>query len=47
MRWVFQCFQSIHLVILDGVEQIVNLNQEHQEILRFLGAPYQKYYLLV
>ncbi|MGH2415906.1 MAG: IS1634 family transposase, partial [Microcystaceae cyanobacterium] len=47
MRWVFQCFQSIHLVILDGVQQIVNLTQEHQEILRFLGFPCQKYYLLV
>ena len=47
MRWVFQCFQSIHLVILDGVQQIVNLTQEHQGILQFLGAPCQKYYLLV
>ena len=47
MRWVFQCFQSIHLVILDGVQQIVNLTQEHQWMLRFLGAPCQKYYLLV
>jgi transposase len=47
MRWVFQCFQSIHLVILDGVQQIVNLTQAHQGILLFLGAPCQKYYLLV
>ncbi|NEN94577.1 MAG: IS1634 family transposase [Moorea sp. SIO3I7] len=47
MRWVFQCFQSIHLVILNGVQQIVNLTPEHQRILQFLGAPCQKYYLLV
>ena len=47
MRWVFQCFQSIHWVILDGVEQVVNLTHEHQRILQFLGAPCQKYYLLV
>ncbi|OLT59245.1 IS1634 family transposase [Moorena bouillonii] len=47
MRWVFQCFQSIHLVILGELEQIVNLTQEHQRILQFLGAPCQKYYLLV
>jgi transposase len=47
MRWVFQCFQSIHWVILDGVEQVVNLTQEHQRILQFLGAPCPKYYLLV
>lgn len=47
MRWVFQCFQSIHLVILDGVPQIVNLIHELQAILLFLSAPCQKYYLLV
>ncbi len=47
MRWVFQCFQSIHLVIMGECEQIVNLTQEHQRILQFLGAPCQKYYLLV
>jgi transposase len=47
MRWVFQRFQSIHWVLLDGVEQVVNLTQEHQRILQFLGAPCQKYYLLV
>jgi hypothetical protein len=47
MGWVFQCFQSIHWVMLDGVQQIVNLTQEHQSILQFLGAPCQKYYLLV
>ena len=47
MRWVFQCFQSIHWVSLNGVQQIVNLTQEHREVLQFLGAPCQKYYLLV
>jgi hypothetical protein len=44
MRWVFQCFQSIHLVVLNGVKQVVNLTQEPQEILQFLDAPGQKYY---
>ncbi|NJL56774.1 IS1634 family transposase [bacterium] len=47
MRWVFQCFQSIHLVIINGNRQIVNLTAVHQDILGFLGAPCQKYYLLV
>lgn len=47
MRWVFQLFQSIHFVILNGVQQIVNLTQEHQWILQFLGAPCRKYYFLV
>ena len=47
MRWVFQCFQSIHLVIFNGLQQIVNLTSEHLNILQFLGSPCQKYYLLV
>ena len=42
-----QCFQSIHLVILDEVHQIVNLTQEHQRVLQFLGSLCLKYYLLV
>jgi transposase len=46
MRWVFQCFMSIHLVTLAGVKQIVNLTDERRWILQFLGAPCQKYYLL-
>ena len=24
LRWIFQCFQGVHLVILNGVKQIVN-----------------------
>jgi len=47
MRWVFQCFQSIHLVVFNGIQQIVNLTSEHKHILQFLGFPCQKYYLLV
>jgi transposase len=47
MRWIFQCFHYIHLFSLNGVQQIVNLTQDHQGILQFLGAPCQKYYLLV
>lgn len=46
MRWVFQCFMSIHLVTIAGVQQILNLTDERQWILQFLGAPCQKYYLL-
>ena len=47
MRWVFQCFQSIHLVVLDGAQQVVNLTMEHHHIIQFLGSACQKYYLLV
>ncbi len=46
MRWVFQCFQSIHSVYLNGIHQICNLNIEHQRILSFLRSSCQKYYLL-
>lgn len=46
LRWVFQCFMSIHLLTLAGVKQITNLTDERRWILQFLGAPCQKYYLL-
>jgi transposase len=46
LRWVFQCFMSIHYVVLNGTQQIVNLSNERRHILRFLGAACQKYYLL-
>ncbi|MBD2005254.1 MULTISPECIES: IS1634 family transposase [Cyanophyceae] len=47
LRWIFQCFQSVHLVTMDNIKQIANLTEERQQILRFLGAACQKYYLLV
>ncbi len=46
LRWVFQCFMSIHLVTIANVKQIANLTDERRWILQFLGAPYRKYYLL-
>lgn len=46
LRWVFQCFQSIHLVTVAGIKQITNLTDERLWILQFLGTPCQKYYLL-
>lgn len=45
LRWMFQCFQGIHLVILNQVKQIVNLTEERRFILSFLPASCQKYYL--
>ena len=32
MRWVFQMFQAVHLVNLNGAEQISNLTKERREI---------------
>lgn len=46
MRWVFQCFQSIHLVIVAGHKQMSNLTPQRRKILQFLGASCGRYYLL-
>ena len=52
LRWIFQCFQSIHIYIDRGVKQISNINEERlhtQEILSpimsavlFTGVNYVK-----
>lgn len=46
LRWVFQSFQSVHLVIVDGTKQITNLTPQRQKVLRFLGAEAMRYYQL-
>ncbi len=46
LRWVFQCFQGIHLLTLNGINQIVNLTSERNFILNCLPSSCQKYYLL-
>ena len=46
LRWIFQCFHSVHLVIVNQVEQICNLTSEQLEILRFFPEACQSYYLL-
>ena len=46
LRWVFQCFQAIHIVDLNCQLQISNLTDKRLWILNFLGASCQKYYLL-
>ncbi len=46
LRWVFQCFQGIHLLILNGVSQIINFTSERHFILNCLPPSCQKYYLL-
>jgi transposase len=45
LRWIFQCFQGIHFLVLNGVEQVVNLTDERSFILEFLPASCQQYYL--
>ena len=46
MRWVFQNFQAIHLLKVNGAYQVSNLTPERLKTLNFMGAPCQKYYLI-
>ncbi|NET47320.1 MAG: IS1634 family transposase [Merismopedia sp. SIO2A8] len=46
LRWIFQCFQGIHVVFLKGVKQIVNLTDDRWWTLSFFPESVQKYYLL-
>lgn len=47
LRWIFQCFQSVHLLIVNGVKQISNLTPERLWILRFFPDACRRYYLLL
>ncbi|MGH3148150.1 MAG: IS1634 family transposase [Rubrobacter sp.] len=46
LRWVFQLFQAVHLLKVDGAQRISNLTEERTEILSFLGRGCRRYYLL-
>ena len=46
LRWVFQCFMAVHLVVFQGVQQVVNLTDERFHILRFFSPACRRYYLL-
>ena len=46
LRWVMQCFQSVHLVWVNGRKGVIKLTQTQKHILRFLGAACQQYYFL-
>lgn len=46
LRWIFQCFQGIHLLMIQGFQRIINLTESHFHILQFLPTACQKYYLL-
>lgn len=44
LRWIFQCFQSIHLVFLNNDKQISNLTEDRKYILNFLPSECYQYY---
>lgn len=46
LRWVFQCFMAVHLVVFQGVQQVVNLTDERQHILQFFSKACRRYYLI-
>ncbi len=46
LRWIFQCFQGIHLLVHQGIKQVVNLTEERQATLKFFPLSCQQYYLL-
>ena len=41
-----QCFQGIHLLIHQGIKQIVNLTEQRLLTLKFFAESIQKYYIL-
>lgn len=47
LRWIFQCFQAVHFLKIDGVEQVANLTDERLNLLRFFPERVREYYLLV
>jgi transposase len=47
LRWIFQCFQGIHVVLINGVKQIVNLTDSRRETLNDFSEFCQKYYFLI
>ncbi len=46
LRWIFQCFQGIHLLVHQGIKQVVNLTEERLLTLKFFPLPCQQYYIL-
>ena len=46
LRWILQCFQSVHLVSINEVKSLIKLTQSQRLILKFLGPHCQQYYFL-
>ena len=46
LRWIFQCFQAIHLLQIDSVKRVSNLTDERLMTLGFFPATCQAYYLI-
>jgi transposase len=46
LRWIFQCFQAVHLLQVDSAKQVSNLTDERLRTLSFFPATCQAYYLI-
>jgi transposase len=46
LRWIFQCFQAVHLLQVDSVKQVSNLTDERLRTLSFFPATCRAYYLI-
>ena len=46
LRWIFQCFMSVHLITFADIKQISNLTSERSHILKFFSSSCRQYYLL-
>jgi transposase len=46
LRWIFQCFQAVHLLQVDSVKQVANLTDERLRTLSFFPTTCQAYYLI-
>jgi transposase len=44
--WILQTFQAIHLVSIGSSQQVINLSDERRKIIRLMGFPARRYYLL-
>jgi transposase len=46
LRWILQCFQSVHLVFINGIKSSIKLTDRQNLILQFFGSYIHKYYFL-
>jgi transposase len=45
MRWVFQLFTGIHLLLIEGqAPSVLNLKPPQQHVIQLLGSPYPALY---
>ncbi|XXF43237.1 IS1634 family transposase [Sulfurimonas sp. NW15] len=43
-RWVFECFFSIHILLMENQKMVVGLDQNHRLILDLLGERFWEFY---